>query len=216
MQVLALPGFGVPVPAHFGSTKEEYVEWLIRRLESEPEPVDLVGHDWGCILVARVISLRPDLVRSWAAGGGPVSASYTWHPLAKLWQTPGAGETWMSDLDADRMAEDLESHGVPPARARETASRMDPALKSSILALYRSAADVGKEWQPGLAAVRSPGLVIWGERDVPCPVSFADELARDTGAELLRLPSGHWTPLEVPEVLAAELERHWASVGAAG
>ncbi|MCX5329136.1 alpha/beta hydrolase [Streptomyces sp. NBC_00124] len=63
MEAWDLPGFGAKPPPHFGSTKEEYVDWLIDRLERIGEPVDLVGHDWGGILTARVASTRPDLVR---------------------------------------------------------------------------------------------------------------------------------------------------------
>ncbi|MER6260528.1 alpha/beta fold hydrolase [Streptomyces sp900105245] len=48
-----LPGFGSPRPENFHCTKEEYVSWLIERLEGIGEPVDLVGHDWGCLLTAR-------------------------------------------------------------------------------------------------------------------------------------------------------------------
>lgn len=62
-----LPGFGAPLPTGFECSKEEYVTWLIERLEEVGGPVDLVGHDWGCILAARVASLRPDLVRTWQA-----------------------------------------------------------------------------------------------------------------------------------------------------
>ncbi len=88
---LPLPGFDGPMPAGFTATKEAYVDWIIGALEALGEPADLVGHDWGCILTVRVASLRPDLVRSWAAGSGPVSAEYEWHPLAKVFQTPGRG-----------------------------------------------------------------------------------------------------------------------------
>jgi pimeloyl-ACP methyl ester carboxylesterase len=65
-----LPGFASPVPAGFGATKEEYVAWLIGEIEQLSEPVDLVGHDWGSLLVQRVVSTRPDLIRTWAAGSG--------------------------------------------------------------------------------------------------------------------------------------------------
>ncbi|MDW8803304.1 alpha/beta hydrolase [Streptomyces scabiei] len=65
---LALPGFGCPVPQGFTSTTEEYADWITARLEGLGGPVDLVGHDWGCALTARVASLRPDLVRTWAGG----------------------------------------------------------------------------------------------------------------------------------------------------
>ncbi|MFC7644742.1 alpha/beta fold hydrolase [Streptosporangium lutulentum] len=82
-----LPGFGAPRPDGFGSTKEEYADWLISRLEEVGEPVDLVGHDWGCILTARVASLRPDLVRTWAAAtarSAPGTCGIRW---------PGSGRT---------------------------------------------------------------------------------------------------------------------------
>ena len=52
-------------------------------------PVDLVGHDWGSLLVQRVVSLRPDLIRTWACGNGPVDTEYVWHDMAQQWQTPG-------------------------------------------------------------------------------------------------------------------------------
>ncbi len=54
---LALPGFGSPLPKGFRATKEEYVDWIIGQIEQQGEPVDLVGHDWGCIWVARIASL---------------------------------------------------------------------------------------------------------------------------------------------------------------
>ena len=44
-------------------------------------------------MTVRLVSTRPDLVRSWvtdAAGIGDVD--FEWHDFAKIWQTPGAGE----------------------------------------------------------------------------------------------------------------------------
>jgi pimeloyl-ACP methyl ester carboxylesterase len=110
--VLSLPGFGSDLPAGFMSTKEEYVAWLIAQLQSLPQPIDLVGHDWGCILTARVASLRPDLIRTWAAGSGPISAAYEWHPLARIWQTPGHGEEWMGNLNRQDVAALLCARGL--------------------------------------------------------------------------------------------------------
>ena len=73
---LSLPGFGVPVPDGFAATKEAYAAWLIGEIEQLGEPVDIVGHDWGAILALRAVSLRDDLIRSWAAGGGPLDSEY--------------------------------------------------------------------------------------------------------------------------------------------
>ncbi|WP_406470505.1 alpha/beta fold hydrolase [Streptomyces sp. NBC_01615] len=81
---LALPGFGNPVPEGFTSTKKEYVDWIIARLEELGSPVDLVGHDWGCVLTSRVASLRPDLVRTWAGGDASISGTVEWHSIAKI------------------------------------------------------------------------------------------------------------------------------------
>ena len=75
----------------FTSTKEEYLDWLIGEVEKVGEPVDIVGHDWGALLVARLVSIRPDLVRTWAIGGGAIDEGYTWHQVAQVWQTPGHG-----------------------------------------------------------------------------------------------------------------------------
>ena len=207
---LELPGFDTAIPSGFTATKEEYVDWIIRKLEAVGGPVDLVGHDWGCLFTARVTSLRPDLVRTWAAGSGPVSAAYDWHPLAKIWQTPGKGEEWMRELDSKKFSQQLQELGVPAGVAPSMASRVDERMKLVILRLYRSAIHVGQEWQPELAKVTSPGLVFWGEQDEACPIRFAEELAQDThAARTLKLDCGHWTPLQKPKEVAEALTAHW-------
>ncbi len=80
-----LPGFGHPLPSDFRSTKEEYLDWLINTIDEFGEPVDLVGHDWGCLLTGRLTSIRPDLVRTWTGISGPIDPEYPWHYLAKIW-----------------------------------------------------------------------------------------------------------------------------------
>lgn len=208
---LELPGFDTAVPAGFSASKEEYIDWIIRKLEEIGDPVDLIGHDWGCLLTARVASLRPDLVRTWAAGSGPVSAGYEWHALANIWQTPGKGEQWMRELDPGEFSQQLQKLGVPAEIAPAMAARVDERMKQVILSLYRSALHVGQEWQPELAKITSPGLVFWGEHDEACPIRFAGELADDTHAErVLKLDCGHWTPLQKSREVAEALTAHWA------
>ncbi len=210
--VLALPGFDSPVPHGFTATKDEYVDWIIEQLEQHSEPVDLVGHDWGCILSVRVASLRPDLVRTWAAGSGPVSRDYEWHEFAKIWQTLVAGEQWMAGLDKGEFSHQLEAFGVPADLASEMTGRMDGTMKDCILRLYRSAIDVGAKWEPGLANITSPGLVFWGVSDPACPVEFADRLGKDTKAyRVIKLDCGHWTPIQRPDEVAQALQEHWSA-----
>jgi len=207
---LSLPGFGCPVPQGFGATKEEYVAWIIEQLEGQAGPVDIVGHDWGCLLSVRVASLRPDLVRTWAAGSGPVSGTYEWHELAKIWQAPIVGEQWMADTDHKGLARFLTEDGVPADLAAGTAARVDATMKDCILRLYRSAVTVGAEWEPDLADITAPGLVFWGTSDPACPVEFAGRLGADTkAARVLTLDCGHWTPIERPDEIARALQAHW-------
>ena len=89
---LSLPGFGCPVPEGFDATKEAYVDWLLGELTRQSGPIDIVGHDWGALLVTRAVSLRPQAVRSWAVGAAPLDPDYEWHQAARAWQTPGMGE----------------------------------------------------------------------------------------------------------------------------
>lgn len=208
-----LPGFGSPRPEGFHCTKEEYVSWLIERLEAIGEPVDLVGHDWGCLLTARVASLRPDLIRTWAGSNGPISAEYVWHPLAKLWQDPVAGDRWAKEYDPGSFAKDLTDNlQVPAELAGQTADRVDETMRDSILKLYRSALTVGAEWEPDLADLTGPSLVFWGAFDPVCPVDFGEKMAASVRAtRFLRLDSSHWTPIQKPAEVAAALEEHWSS-----
>src|SRR2546425_4490323 len=120
-----LPGLGVPTPPGFQPTKEAYVEWLIEEVERAGEPVDLVGHDWGAPLVQRTVSLRPDLIRTWACGDGPIDREYVWHDLAQQCQTPGVGEAVMAAMTEQALAEGLPAAGVPAADARAVAAHVD-------------------------------------------------------------------------------------------
>jgi pimeloyl-ACP methyl ester carboxylesterase len=209
-----LPGFADAAPAGFPATKEAYVEWIVEQLEQLGGGVDLVGHDWGSLLVQRVASVRPDLLSSVACGGAAVDAEYPWHPLAQVWQTPGEGEKYMEEeLTAEFGIEHLVENGVP----REYAERniwLTPHGKDTILKLYRSAVDIGKEWQPDLEQLDLPAMVIWGRTDPYVPLEFGERLAERMKGELVVLECGHWWPFEKPGETAEALLRHWAAAKA--
>ena len=205
----SMPGFGAPIPDGFDCTKDAYAAWLVARVEEVGEPVDIVGHDWGSLLVQRLVSQRPDLVRTWAVGSAALDTEYVWHDTAKTWQTPTAGEQLMAAFTPDVMAGVLASQGIPPDVAKDTAARIDEQMKTSILALYRSAINVVHEW-PQLAAPTPPGLVLWGADDPYVGVDFGKRLGDRTGAKLVSFPEcGHWWPLQRPAEAAALLEEHW-------
>jgi pimeloyl-ACP methyl ester carboxylesterase len=208
-----LPGFAGPRPADFAATKESYVDWIIARLEALADrggPVDLVGHDWGSLLVQRIASVRPDLLRSLACGGAVVDADYPWHPLAQVWQTPGEGERYMAEELTDQVGIDhLVENGVPPEAAARNAW-LTEGNKDVILELYRSAVDIGKEWQPDLEPMRLPSMVLWGREDPYVPLEWGERLAQRIDAELVVLECGHWWPYERPAETAQALARLWS------
>jgi len=210
---LSLPGFDAPRPAGFVPTKEAYVDWLVRELERMAEPVDLVGHDWGSILVQRAVSVRPDLIRTWACGDGPIDVEYVWHDMAQQWQTPGVGEAIMAAFDERTLADGLVAGGVPADVAPEVARHVDGPMKECILGLYRSAVNVGAEWQAGVEKITRPALVVWSRNDPYVDPRFAERLAARVRGELVMLECGHWWPYERPAEAAAALERFWAAHG---
>ena len=209
-----LPGFGADTPPEWRATKEEYVEWLIGELERAGEPVDLVGHDWGSLLVQRAVSRRPDLIRTWACGNGPIDRDYVWHDMAQQWQTPGVGEAMMEMMGGEAMIEGLVGSGVPSDVASDVVSHIDARMKSCILALYRSATKVGEEWEDDVARIHRPALILWGREDPFVAPRFAERLAERVRGRLHFLEGcGHFWPHERPEEAAAALENFWREQG---
>ena len=205
----SLPGFGTAVPSGFGCTKDEYAAWLAEQLRDFDEPVDLVGHDWGSILVQRVATTHPERLRSWVLADGAVSDAFRWHDLAKQWQTPEVGEQIMELMTGDPVVDALRDAGHPDPVGAVT--RIDDTMKSAVLALYRSAVHIAEEWTPGPVAGERPALVFWGERDPYGPPEYGRAAATRAGAEFVLLDAGHWSLVERPDEAAATLERFWAA-----
>jgi pimeloyl-ACP methyl ester carboxylesterase len=216
---LQLPGFGVPAPAGFEATKEEYVGWLVAELEAIGTPVDLVGHDWGGGFVLRVACTRPELLETWVSDvAGLLDPEYVWHDFAQLWQTPGDGEQWVSDtISAPRQdrIDLLQSVGVTGDAAAAFADAFDEEMGRCILALYRSAAQPALvEWgRDAEAASARPGLVLAPTED---PFTGGSDLARRVaermGARHEELDGlGHWWMLGDPARGARVLEEFWAT-----
>jgi pimeloyl-ACP methyl ester carboxylesterase len=216
---LSLPGFGTPRPDGFGATKEEYVDWTVAELERIrlDGPIDLVGHDWGGGFVLRVVSTRPDLVRSWVTDAAGIGADdFEWHEFAKIWQKPGEGEEFFEQqlalAPADR-ASVFETFGVPHDEALALAGWADEVMVGCILALYRSAVDVGREWGPDFRNIPAPGMVVLPSEDPFLSAEGARRAADGAGATVAELDGvGHWWMLQDPARGAGTLESFWASI----
>jgi pimeloyl-ACP methyl ester carboxylesterase len=183
----ASPGLRYPDPRGLDGHQGAIVLWLIDQLEAVGEPVDLVGHDWGGGFGYRVITTRPDLIRSWVIDvAGLFHPNYEWHAFAKIWQTPGDGEKYFADTLAtpvESRAQLYESVGMTPEVAKALGEAIDEEMARCILALYRSAIQpVIVAWGKNAEdAAARPGLVMVPTAD---PFSSDSTLAVETAERM--------------------------------
>ena len=213
VEAVDLPGFAAEPPQGWVAQKENYVQFVIDKLEAlhaRGGPVHLVGHDWGCLLSLRAASLRPELLRSVAAGNGPMDEHWPLHGMWREWMVPGKGEALMERIVAGGGIPDtLARMGFPPEDAKHN-SFAYPGNGKRILDLYRSAVDIGRAWTPDLARIVVPSMLIWGERDTVVPIEIGRRMANRIGAELVALQADHFWPYEKPHDAVAALQRLWA------
>ncbi|MCX5583181.1 alpha/beta fold hydrolase [Streptomyces erythrochromogenes] len=221
---LRLPGFGAPLPDGFGSSMDEYVEWMEGELHELNGPIDLVGHDWGGLLVARIATRSRVTLRSWSVDvAGILHPAYVWHDIAQLWQTPVSGEAWATATLEDTepasplsASGQLRAAGAPEDDARAMGESFDATMASSVLALYRSATpNPFARWGTELMSPTStPGLVLHPTLD-PFDGPASQVVAATLGAHFEPLEGlGHWWMLQDPATAAGVLEKFWADLGA--
>ncbi len=210
----ALPGFGRSIPKGFSGCKDAYVGWLIGELESLGDTVDLVGHDWGALLVLRAACLRPDLVSSWCVTNAVIAADYRGHRTARAWATPLLGElTMLAMRDKDRLEQGLISGGMPASLAKEEVQHVDKTMRQSILRLYRSADGLRfrGDWIDDLVNLPSLGQLFWGETDAFVDLSVAERFSRERNVPIhVAKGAGHWACHERADLFATVLNSHWA------
>lgn len=213
----AVPGFQNALPLGFAATKDAYVTWAISQLEPlflAYGPVDLVGHDWGALILQRVAMLRPDLVRSWVAINAVIEPEYRGHRVARIWSTPILGEMAMWLTRPRRIAALLISEGVPADIVQEEAAQWAMADKRrAILRLYRSAKGLSFEdnWALDLGKLASNGALIWGEGDSYVALEVAQRYSKAMDTPLFRVSgASHWAIVQKPADVAAFLREFWS------
>ena len=217
---LRLPGHASPRPAGFPATKDAYAAWLSKAVSQVAGPVDLIGHGWGGLLVLRVVTAMEVPVRSWA-----VDNASAFHPdfavseMERIWQTPGAGERWMSAVRAapptspGGAAGRLAMLGVPSSQAAEIGAALDETMSRCVLDLARSAIPNARSGWPAAGRSNGAGVVIVAGADPFDQSGHAQQVACDLRAQLRRLDGlGHYWMAEVPERAAGVLTEFWSSL----
>src|SRR3954449_2384222 len=210
-----LPGFGSSdKPAHFDYSIDGYGVFLRAYLDRLGlRRCSRVMHDWGAVGLALAMADPDRVERIVLIAVVPFTENYRWHRVARVWRTPLLGELFMGYSFKAGMRrfsrEWLPRPGpAPPEMVDEVWRHWDHGTQRAILKLYRSApparlAAAGA----GLAAVKAPALVAWGEDDPYLPPSFAHALA-----ERLRQPPalaawGEDAPSRPPSFAHALAER---------
>lgn len=204
---LSPPGFGCAIPPGFDCTTVAYRDWLAGELGKLAQPIDLIGHDWGGGHVVRIAMDRPDLIRSWTSDIlGCFDPDYVWHDMAQVWQTAGAGEQAVAQMEsapAEARVQRYESLGVSPAIARKMVAGAHKDLGRAILGVYRSAAQPAmRDLGAGLSrATAKPGLAVIATEDHYCGgETLARRSAERAGASVTVLQgAGHWWMCQQPQ-----------------
>jgi pimeloyl-ACP methyl ester carboxylesterase len=196
-----LPGFGRSgKPAGWDYGAEGFAAFLARFLDWRGiERVRVAAHDWG----APALLLGSRIVRAAAIDVVPMLPGHTWHRIARLWRTPGAGELAMA-LTSSWTLRRLGR--VPDAQAAEAMTHFDHGTQRAILRLYRRAdAEALARTGGRLRDLRAPALVVWGESDSYLDPAWAERLAAVLPhADVQLVPGGgHWPWAGKPEVVAA-------------
>ena len=196
-----LPGFGRSAKrGDLDYSIAGYADWLERFCDHVGlDRIRLAVHDWGAVGLAFAQRAPERIERLVAIDAVPFLPGYRWHPIARVWRTPVAGEIAMG-LAIGPIVRRL----LPDGRAEPVLEHFDPGTQRAILRLYRSSppevlAAAGRD----LGAIAAPALVLHGARDRYIPARFADGPVAALGdgrAEHVE-GAGHWPWLDRPELV---------------
>jgi haloalkane dehalogenase len=201
-----LMGFG-DSPVQRPATWSRHVEALTRFAgELALRDVVLIVHDWGGLIGLRWACDVPGAARALIISDTGFFADGTWHGLADMLRTPGAGEQFV-----DSMTRPAFGNALTSLSPNMTEAALDHYFKigddhdrrRAQLDLYRSgdfAAELGP-YEGRLAALAVPALLLWGAEDPFVPVTSARRLEAELpDTELVVLDGlGHFIYDDAPD-----------------
>jgi pimeloyl-ACP methyl ester carboxylesterase len=186
---------------------------LIRHAGAERAVV--VGHDWGGVLAWLLAALHPEAVERLVVLNGPHPAAYlreirTLGQLRRSWyvfffQLPLLPEALIRAGDYALVERGLRRGGFTPEEVRRYKRALAvPGALTAAINWYRAAFRPGPRPDPRvLQPLRTPTLVIWGERDAYLSPRLLDGLEQWVpGVRIERLPgSSHWVQADARDTV---------------
>jgi haloalkane dehalogenase len=206
-----LAGFGDSPPDPPGSY-ERHVEMVERfRVQVGLDRVVLMVHDTGGLIGLRWACDHPDAVGGLVITNTGFFPDVEWIEIAQTMRTPIQGEALVDSLSREAFATLLNAASTSfdePALDKYWKAFSTLEGRRGMLELYRSfELDELKPYQPKLAALGVPTLILWGRQDEFLPVDYASRFARQIPGSKLVLLEGvrHFLFEDEPERCADEV-----------
>lgn len=175
--------------------------WMLQLLDAlGVARAAVVAHDVGSAAAQLMVASAPRRVRALAVLDGVHGAEWAMDAVASI-------QAW-DPADARRLFPVLARRLARGGPLREVLAAYEG--EAGGLRLIRAARDLDPRQTEhvgeALRASGVPALVVWGERDAFFPVdAVARPLAQLLRARLVLVPGGHFTPIDCPREVAAEL-----------
>lgn len=178
----------------------------------------VVAHDWGGVIAWQLAAQKPERVRKLVILNAPHPTVYrrelrrgaqlmrSWYILA--FQVPMLPELVLSSLHYRLLTKAVARNDNEVELYEEAFSQ--PRALTSALNYYRAAARrVLRDGGPHLPRIKTPTLVLWGERDFALSTRLLDGLGKYAeNLQVIRFArAGHWLHIDRADQVNAELLR---------
>jgi len=182
--------------------------WMLRLLDRlGVERPAVIAHDVGSAAAQLMVVNAPGRLRALAVLDGVCGAEWAMEAVTSI-------QAW-NPAEAGRLFPVLARRLAKSAALKEMLSAYQG--EAGGLRLIRASRDLDPSQTAHigerLRASRVPAVVLWGERDEFLSITEVGQpLAQLLNAPLVRLPGGHFTPLDCPTDVTEALRRFLASV----
>lgn len=201
-----LADVALPIPARI-DLDDSVAEMAASVLASAPERFALVAHSLGAIVALEIMRQQPERVTRLALLNA--SARGASEPQVAAWSR---SQRRVAAGEFGEIADELAAATLAPSRRHELALvESNRAMADTVGTegfLRQLSAQISRpDSRDSIRDITVPVLVLSGELDEVCPPALQRELAeRCPTAELVTIPgSGHMSPLESPDAVAAAL-----------